>query len=125
LKHKVSGEPSPVSSYLLIQPLCPYAIELCQVRIEQHPLTAHDEYSLCYFRAGAKQPRVSRNQLVPNQLDAICDQFPSPPPTPHQTSVPTADSRAELSAQLVVARLGVFDRVVQERRGFVSLPTAA
>jgi hypothetical protein len=35
------------------------------------------------------------------------------------------DPHAELSAQLVVARLGVFDRVVQERRGFVSLPTAA
>jgi len=36
-----------------------------------------------------------------------------------------SDARAELSAQLVVARLGVFDRVVQERRGFVSLPNAA
>ena len=50
LKYKIVRKPAWVAANLLIQACCRHAIESRQIRVQQHPLPADYEDSLCNSR---------------------------------------------------------------------------
>jgi len=54
LKHEVLGEALPIAVDLLVQPLGALAVELGQIGVEQHALTADDEDALSDFADGQR-----------------------------------------------------------------------